>query len=88
MKKKMLAKSTKEFDSRFDAGEDIHDLIDMSKATLVHHGKKTRITLDIAESLVNEIDNIRQKIGVDRGALIKVWLHERVRQEKEANKAS
>jgi len=60
----------------------------MSKATVVHHGKKVRITLDIAESLVNEIDNIRQRIGVDRGALIKVWLHERVKQEKAASKST
>ena len=44
--------------------------------------KKVRITLDIAESLVKEIDEIRKKIGVDRGALIKVWLHEKVKQEK------
>ena len=64
MRKKMLAKNTKEFDSRFNAGEDIHNLIDMSKATVVHHGKKVRITIDIAESLVNEIDNILKRIGV------------------------
>jgi predicted DNA binding CopG/RHH family protein len=86
MKKKMLAKSTKEFDRRFDEGEDIHDIIDMSKATVVYHGKKVRITLDISETLVSEIDNIRRRIGVDRGALIKVWLHERVKQEKAASK--
>jgi metal-responsive CopG/Arc/MetJ family transcriptional regulator len=41
-----------------------------------------RITLDIAESLVKDIDSIREKIGVDRGALIKVWLHEKVQEEK------
>ncbi len=87
MKKKMLAKDTKEFDRRFDAGEDIHDLINMSRAEVVHHDKKVRITVDIAESLVNEIDNIRRRMGVDRGALIKVWLHERVKQEKAANRA-
>lgn len=84
MKKKMLAKDTKEFDQRFDKGEDIHSLIDMSKATILRTGKKVRITIDIAESLVNEIDVIRQSIGVDRGALIKIWLHERVKQEKGA----
>jgi len=49
---------------------------------VVRHGKKLRITLDVAESMVNEIDDIRETIGVDRGALIKVWLHERVKQEK------
>ncbi len=82
MKKQKLAKNTKEFDQRFDKGEDIHDLIDMSKAAIMRPGKKVRITLDIAESLVNEIDEIRQTIGVDRGALIKIWLYERVKLEK------
>ena len=52
MSKKKLAKSTEEFDRRFDAGEDIHDLIDMNQAKIIRHGKKVRITLDIAEELV------------------------------------
>ena len=82
MIRKRMAKSTEEFDRRFDAGEDIHDLIDVSKTTVNHPGKKVRVTLDISESLVKEIDEIRKQIGVDRGALIKVWLHEKVKQEK------
>ena len=77
-----FAKSTEEFDRRFDEGEDIHDLVDMTKAKIVRNGRKVRITLDIAEELVREIDQIRQSIGVDRAALIKIWLHERVQQEK------
>jgi hypothetical protein len=88
MKKKKFAKSTQEFDRRFDAGEDIHDLIDMSQATMIRHGKKVRLTIDIAESLVHDIDAIRKRIGVDRGALIKVWLHERVKQEKTSTKGT
>ena len=43
-----------------------------------------RITLDVAEDLITELDRIRERTGVDRGALIKVWLHERVEQEKHA----
>jgi predicted DNA binding CopG/RHH family protein len=82
MKKKKLAKNNAEFDRRFDSGADIHDLLDMSRAQVITQKKKVRITLDISESLVKEIDSIRGKIGVDRGALIKVWLHERVKQEK------
>ena len=54
----------------------------MSLATVIRHGKKVRVTLDIAESLVRDIDEVRRKIGVDRGALIKVWLHEKVKEEK------
>jgi len=86
MAKKKIARSTKEFDRRFDNGEDVHDLIDMSKATIIRHGERVqvRITLDVAEELVKEIDRIRESIGVDREALIKVWLHERVQQEKAA----
>jgi len=75
-------KSAGEFDRRFDEGEDIHDLVDMTKAKIIRHGRKVRITLDIAEELVKEIDQIRQSIGVDRAALIKIWLHERVQREK------
>ena len=82
MRKKKLAKSNEEFDRRFDEGEDIHNLIDLSNASIDKPAKKVRITLDISQSLVREIDEIRQFIGVDRGALIKVWLHERVQQEK------
>jgi hypothetical protein len=83
MEKRRTAKSTEEFDRRFDEGEDIHDLIEISKSNIIRHGKKVRITLDVAEELVKDIDLIRAAIGVDRGALIKVWLHERVKQEKD-----
>jgi hypothetical protein len=82
MKNKKVAKSAEEFDRRFNENEDIHDLINISKADIVRHGKKVRITLDIAEGLLQEIDRIRNEIGVDRAALIKIWLHERVQKEK------
>ena len=82
MRKKKVAKSAEEFDKRFDEGEDIHNLINISEANFVRHAKKVRITLDIAEGLLQEIDRIRNEIGVDRAALIKIWLHERVQKEK------
>lgn len=85
MKKKKLAQTNEEFDQRFDQDEDIHRLIDISKARISKPGRKVRITLDISQSLVKEIDAIREAIGVDRGALIKVWLYDRVKKEKEAN---
>jgi hypothetical protein len=68
MRKKKVATSVEEFDRRLNEGEDIHDLIDISKATIVRYGKKVRITLDIAEGLLQEIDRIRNEIGVDRAA--------------------
>ena len=79
---KKTVRNNEEFDRRFDAGEDIHDLIDMSKARVTRPARKVRISLDIGEPLLNDIDRIRAAIGVDRAALIKVWLHERVQLEK------
>jgi hypothetical protein len=84
MKKKKLAQTNEEFDQRFDQGEGIHQLIDISKVIINKPAKKVRITLDISQSLVKEIDAIRESIGVDRGALMKVWLYDRVKKEKEA----
>ena len=40
MTRKKLAKTTQEFDRRFDEGEDIHNLVDMSKAKVIRYGKK------------------------------------------------
>jgi len=82
MKKVKRAENIEEFDQRFDNGEDVHDLIDMNASTIIRNAKKVRITLDIAEPLVKEIDRIRGSIGVDRAAIIKIWLHERIQQEK------
>ncbi|MDO9229403.1 MAG: hypothetical protein Q8M86_08850 [Syntrophales bacterium] len=82
MTEKSFAKNNDEFDRRFDAGEDIHELVDMSQATVARPGRKVRLTLDVSEALVKDLDDIRNKIGVDRSAIIKIWLHERVQQEK------
>ena len=82
MKKKSFAKNSGEFDRRFNAGEDVHELVDMSQATVTRPGRKVRLTLDVSAALVKDLDDIRNKIGVDRSAIIKIWLHERVQQEK------
>ena len=82
MTEKSFAKNNDEFDSRFDAGEDIHELVDMSQATVSRPGRKVRLTLDVSVALVKDLEDIRNKIGVDRSAIIKIWLHERVKQEK------
>ena len=87
MRDKKLAESTEEFDRRFDDGEDIHDLIDMSKAEITRHGRRIRVTVSIAEKLIRDIDHIGEGIGVKRDALIKIWLYERVQQEKASKKS-
>jgi hypothetical protein len=76
------AKTNQEFNRRFDAGEDIHDLLDISEASFAKPGNSVRITLDMSRSMLQSMDRIRHRIGVDRSSLIKIWLHERVQQEE------
>jgi hypothetical protein len=45
MRANKFAKSVEEFDRRFDEGEDIHGLVNMTKAKIVRHGKKVRFLL-------------------------------------------
>jgi len=40
------------------------------------------IILDLPQSMMRDIDTLRGEIGVDRDDLIKMWLHERIRREK------
>jgi len=82
MTEKSFAQNSEEFDRRFDAGEDVHDLVDLSQAAVTRPGKKIRLTLDVSEALVKDLDEIRNRIGVDRSAIIKIWLHERIQKEK------
>jgi len=79
--KKAFAKNNEELDRRFDEGEDIHQIVDMSKVKITRPGRKVRLTLDVSEALVRDLDDIRNRIVVDRSALLKIWLHERVKQE-------
>ena len=51
MKKKKPAKSAAEFDRRFEAGEDVHDIVDLSKTGLTRPGKKVRISPWISRKL-------------------------------------
>jgi len=55
MKKKKIAKSMEELDRRFDDGEDIHDIIDMSKAKIIRYGKSTRI--NVKKKMIFVLDN-------------------------------
>jgi len=84
MKKKKSAKKHGKHDRRMDAGEDFPNPGDMTKTAEMNSGKKVRLTLDVSEALVRDLDAIRNRIGVDRSAIIKVWLHERVQREKES----
>jgi len=76
MKKSNKKITSKEFDKRFEKGEDMGAFLDVSKARV--NKKVQRVNIDFPVSLLEEIDDEAKKIGVARTALIKVWLAERL----------
>lgn len=80
----MKAISNDELESRFDTGEDITEYMDL--ATVRRPNKERaakRISMDIPEGLVRGLDAAAERMGVNRQAVIKVWLAERLDQEAE-----
>lgn len=66
-----------ELEKRFDAGEDISDLMDWSKARRPNLEPK-RVNVDFPAWVVRGLDKEAQRLGVTRQALIKLWIAERL----------
>ncbi len=78
MSKKKPGISTKEFDERFDKGEDdMLDLLDLSTTTYTDP-KMKRVNVDFPEWMVNSLDIEAKRIGVPRQSLIKLWIAEMI----------
>ncbi len=74
-KKKITAK---EFDERFDRGEDMMKYVDLSTIKLNHPIQ--RINVDIPKEMLQKVDTEAARIGVPRTSLIKMWIAEHIRQ--------
>ena len=74
--------SNQELDKKFDNGEDITAHMDMSTITRPNHKPSARrISMDITEEMVRGLDRYAQRMGVNRQAVIKIWLGERLDEE-------
>lgn len=67
----------KEFDKKFDNGEDISQFLDMSKTRRPGHEHK-KINVDFPIWMIQSLDKEAKRLGVPRQAIIKVWLAERL----------
>lgn len=65
------------FDAKFDAGEDIGDAIDWSKARRPNDRIK-RVNVDFPSWVVDGLDKQARHLGVTRQSLIKMWIAERL----------
>ncbi len=77
--------TAKEFDKRFDNGEDISEYLDFSNAIRLNEFEKIstkKINVDFPEHIIKLLDNEARKIGVTRQSIIKVWIAERLKEEQ------
>jgi len=75
--------TAKEFDKKFDNGEDISEYLDFSKATRpnILNTDTKKINVDFPEWIIDSLDREAKKIGVTRQSIIKVWIAERLKEE-------
>ncbi len=70
-------------EARFDAGEDVLDYFDPSRAVRINRVKE-RVNLDLPRWVLQRIDKEANRKGVPRQSLIKIWLTDRLKQEQGA----
>ena len=69
----------KELDKKFDAGEDVSQSLDVSKARRPHQDQK-RVNVDFPVWMIQQLDKEARRLGVTRQSFIKVWVAERLQK--------
>ena len=67
----------KDFDKKFDEGQDVSRYLDMSKARRPEQEQK-RVNVDFPQWMVHSLDKEAKRLGVPRQSIIKVWVAERL----------
>ncbi|MGP1394617.1 MAG: type II toxin-antitoxin system BrnA family antitoxin [Inquilinaceae bacterium] len=66
-----------EFDRKFDAGEDVSDHVEWTRAKRPNTDLK-RVNVDFPAWVVEGLDRRAKHLGVTRQSLIKLWIAERL----------
>ena len=88
-----MTKSIKaeEFDRIFDEGkEDIVEYLDLEKAVVSHPNLDTdlrRVNVDFPEWMIDELDREAKRVGINRQAVIKTWIAERIDRTRASRSA-
>ena len=75
MKKKYM--KAKEFDKKFDNGEDVSEHYDMANAVRPSQEQK-RVNVDFPFWMIQSLDKEAKRLGVTRQSIIKIWIAERL----------
>jgi macrodomain Ter protein organizer (MatP/YcbG family) len=68
---------SRDFDKKFDEGEDISRYLDMSRARRPAQEQK-RVNVDFPLWMIHLLDKEAKRLGVPRQSIIKVWVAERL----------
>ncbi len=66
---------SREFDKKFDEGEDISKFLDISKARRPGQEHK-RVNVDFPLWIIRLLDKEARRLGVPRQSIIKIWIAE------------
>ena len=75
---------SEDFDKKFDAGEDISEILDYSKATRPGREQR-RVNVDFPVWMIQSLDKEAKRLGIPRQSVIKVWLAERLESKQHAH---
>jgi hypothetical protein len=75
MKKKSLG--AKEFNRKFENGDDIIEYLDLDKVVRPRQEQK-RVNVDFPVWMIERLDKEARKLGVTRQSIIKFWLAEKL----------
>ena len=67
----------REFEDKFDKGEDISQYMDVSQARRPKQEQK-RINVDFPLWMIHLLDKEARRLGVPRQSIIKLWIAERL----------
>ena len=67
----------REFDRKFDRGEDLTEHLDLSKARRPEEDPR-RVNVDFPTWMIDSLDREAKRLGVTRQSIIKVWIAERL----------
>ena len=68
-----------ELDRKFDSGEDITQVLDLSRARRPGQEQK-RVNVDFPVWMIHGLDREARRLGVPRQSIIKIWIAERLKQ--------
>jgi len=67
----------RDFDKKFDEGQDVSKYLDISKARRSKQEQK-RVNVDFPLWMIHLLDKEAKRLGVPRQSIIKVWVAERL----------